>query len=277
MATDKPGSLMCSLKNTEDLLERLEAMSEHELSELDASLKNEPAPRDLLADICKTIVSSHTFDGFRYLKSRRSIIKKTEDLEFEIHFQSSRWNQRGLIASLSPSVSLQSARLKKWRENQDEPIRTNGYVAGGMLHHILSETVRRKFPDCEWDFAERTTRSMVVGDMAAFIEKYAIPYFHLFQKPEIVIGRLINDVRDNRGSTSVPGFDIGSAIEYTKCFGSQDQAKDVLARSYDLYDGLIEKVANELSAFSSNGLSVNYPLGAGYAAEIAWLKLKYDL
>lgn len=63
-------------------------------------------PREVFTESCHQIAEAFEADGFKFVKSRMHMYRKTGKFREEIFFQSSRYNERGVIIQLTVHVHI---------------------------------------------------------------------------------------------------------------------------------------------------------------------------
>lgn len=106
-----------------------------------------------------------------------------------------------------------------------------------------------------------------------FLRAHALPYFDFFLDPDQVIEILVCGEKDNRGITSIPGLDIGPAVEYALCFGNLGIASAILRRRADLLGSLIGNEREQrFQAMTQAGMPRSVLDGPGFHDEIETIK-----
>lgn len=245
-----------------------------------------PAPRQVLRSAVSRLAEHFAPDGFAHFKSKNLLRKREGDLDFQLIFETHRHNIRGYWVFVSPYVLVDSNRLKDWRGRYGVGrikrrlfITTEGWVVRAMVHNIVSEDFYQQYPPTfRWNVADPAEFEPVTDDIADFMRIHALPYFALFREPEQVIAELITGAKNNRGLTSIPGFDLWASIEYTLCFGTLEQASAILHRNYELCRNLQgSEVEQRFAMFKQDGLDPSHIDGPGFQAEMAEIRANYDL
>lgn len=197
--------------------------------------------REIFDKCCIEIAASLANTGFQYRPSKHSAIRASGDLKFEIHFQSSFRNylvpdagadtpKRG-ISKLMPfgdfatygnvtlieHASVHSKILKNFRKSLRNSWTADGAVTGGQIGNLRSPARWVQF-----NLANPHTRTKAITEAHGLIDTVALPYFDLFKNPADVVARLLDG--------SMPWTWEPSALEYLCCFGSIDQALQLLKR-----------------------------------------------
>jgi hypothetical protein len=224
------------------------------------------AAREIFNQCCAEIAASLADADFQYRTSKHSAIRMSGDLTFEIHFQSSFRNYlvpneggdglKRVISKLIPlgdlatfgSVTLiehatvYSKMIKKFRESLPSIWTVNDAVTGGQIGNLRSPAKWIQF-----NLANPHTRTKVVAEAAKLIDTVALPYFELFKNPAEVIARLLD--------SSMPWTWEPSALEYVCCFGSKDQALQLLDRLINDSPARRAEYHGQLLRYRSDGLS----------------------
>ena len=147
------------------------------------------------------------------------------------------------------------------------------------LHNLFDEIEYRQMPATfRWNVADTETRTETIEDIVAFLRNYALLYFEQFTDSSAVISKLILGTKNCRGETSIPGFNLGNAIEYTLCFGALEQASAVLFRHNSLHaNSSGTEIEKRFATFNQEGLSVKQLNGPGFPTEIMQLAHIYEL
>lgn len=244
--------------------------------------------------------------GFRYRRSKPSLVRREGDFLHEISFHSSDRNiiipdgERDTLMqalqfygqkhrlSLTPelidtmvqssvtlqiTVSTRSGLMKEWRRQQLLPLRNDDYVAGDEIGRLrLPSSVAHFNP------GPIETRKQSIVEATVLLQDVALPFFNLFRKSEDLVTRLVEE--------DLPGFWEAPAFEYVLCFGGWDQGLALLARY--LRDRDVEKRFAELlpvfrterwRQLSLRQLEERMPLGghAERAGRLAQIAVAYSI
>jgi hypothetical protein len=90
------------------------------------------APRQVYLEACRAIADALAVDGFKYLRSRATLTRKTSDFGFSIHFQSSHHNVAGELVRMWIHAGVTSPALKSWRSTHPCLMGRSELVAGGQ-------------------------------------------------------------------------------------------------------------------------------------------------
>jgi hypothetical protein len=216
---------------------------------------------EVYARSCARIAASLAEDGFRFAKSGPHLTKKRSEFNFKISFRTSHNNIPGEHVALWIAASVCCSGLKRWREQQIKPYRTDDWLAGGVVHLLTGHKW------LEWELADPGTRDQTIQEVVSFLRKAILPYFHRFPDPDYVVLRLVEE--------EVPGLSIGSQVEFALWRGERNIAVRVLRQFLTHHPDLQAQILQEISNFRSKGFP-NHP-DSRYAQQIAWLSCAYDL
>lgn len=231
---------------------------------LHTASKDERTPREVFQEVCTNIASRLELENFQYLKSKKLIKKKQDDLTYIIKFSTSRWNIRSINVQLSASIEIYSETFSDWikqnrRFDDNGPFNALNWsgITGGGLHNIVTESIYQNYPGIfYWNVAHLERREEIIDDFEAFLRKFVLPYFELFSDPSKVIKTLITGDKDCRSDTSIPNLELSKAIEYALCFGTPQEAAMVLYRHNKLLSNLHgTEVERRFQTFKQSGLS----------------------
>jgi hypothetical protein len=185
--------------------------------------------REIFNKCCIEIAASLADTGFQYRPSKHSAIRASGDLKFEIHFQSSFRNYlvtdgdadrlKRVVSKLTSfgdfatfgnvtlieHASVRSNMLKNFRKSLPNSWTADDAVTGGQIGNLRSPAMW-----VEFNLANPYTRTKVITEA------------RLFKNPADVVARLLDG--------SMPWTWEASALEYVCCFGSRDQALQLLNR-----------------------------------------------
>lgn len=220
------------------------------------------APKDVYLSSCAAIGEALVAEGFKFAKSGPHISKVKTPFRYKVAFQSSHYNIPGRLVSLTMAANVRSTAFKKWRLEQTSPVRSDDWVAGGMVHLLGT--------DCtflEWELADPVTRLGTTREAVAFLKTVVLPFFELFSEPDAAIGHLKEG--------TIPNVDIGDAVEFALCFGSRANAQKILDSFVLSRPSLSDAIASAQRRYEDNGL----PRHAknAYAKRVAWLRVAYGL
>jgi hypothetical protein len=229
--------------------------------------------REIFNQCCAEIAAPLAETGFQYHPGKHSAIRASGDLKFDIHFQSSFRNYlvpdggtnslKRAVSKLMPygdfanfgnvtlieHASVSSKMMKKFRKSVHNGWTADDAVTGGQIGNLRSPTKWVQF-----NLANPHTRSEVIAKARQLIDTVALPYFELFNNPTDVVGRLLEG--------SMPWTWEPSALEYVCCFGSMDQALQLLNKFIN--DSPLRRVEyrDALLRFASDGLPDVWDSGA---------------
>lgn len=220
--------------------------------------------REIYNKCCIEIVASLAEIDFQYRPSKHSAVKASGDLKFKIHFQSSFLNYlvpdgcadrlKRITSELTPfgdfatfgnvtlveHASVHSKMLKNFRKSLPDCWTTDDVVTGGQIGNL-------QLPPkwVEFNLANPYTRAKVIAEARRLIDVVALPYFDLFKNPAKVVARLIDG--------SMPWTWEPSALEYVCCFGSTDQALQLLSRFINNSPSRAAEYRDALLRYRSDG------------------------
>ena len=213
------------------------------------------SPRDVYLAACAS-VGSHLEEsfGFKYSKSGPHARRRSEDLTFQISFQSDRNNVPGERVGLWVHGNVSSSRIKKWRESQSLSHPFN-YVAGGQLGNLQAN-------HCwlDWDLADATRRDEVIQDAIRAIEDLAFPYFAKFEDLPSLFELLVNE--------DLPAMDIDRVLEFLMCFADQSTARLAAQNFLKRRPDLVGAYRRDCERYAECGLDSQRP--SGYAQLLAF-------
>jgi hypothetical protein len=220
--------------------------------------------REIFNRCCIEIAASLADTGFQYRPSKHSAIRASGDLKFEIHFQSSFRNYlvtdgdadrlKRVVSKLTSfgdfatfgNVTLiehalvRSKMLKNFRKSLPNSWTADDAVTGGQIGNLRAPAMWVDF-----NLANPYTRTKVITEARRLIDTVALPYFDLFKNPADVVARLLDG--------SMPWTWEASALEYVCCFGSLDQALQLLNRFINESPGRAAEYRDVLLRYRSDG------------------------
>ena len=220
--------------------------------------------REIFNQCCTEIAASLADTGFQYRPSKHSAIKASGDLKFEIHFQSSFRNflvtggdadrlkrvaskltSFGDLATfgnvtLIEHASVRSKILKNFRKSLPNSWTADDAVTGGQIGNLRSPAMW-----VEFNLANPYTRTEVITEARRLIDTVALSYFDLFKNPADVVARLLDG--------SMPWTWEASALEYVCCFGSMEQALQLLNRFINESPSRAAEYRDALLRYRSDG------------------------
>ena len=128
---------------------------------------------------CAAIAEALIPDGFRYLKSKHALDRTIDAFVHRVSFQSSQDNIAGQSVLMWMHANVRCKELAMWRSKQPNPLRTDDWVAGGMVHLLTQEHAM-----IEWQIADPTSRSATIADAQNFTKTVVLGYFALFEDPQ---------------------------------------------------------------------------------------------
>jgi hypothetical protein len=217
---------------------------------------------EVYADSCARIASAFENDGFRYAKSGPHMTRRRNGFAEKVVFQTSYHNIPGQHVSLSVAANVRSKKLKEWRNSQPVSLRKDDWVGGGMIHLLGTNQVY-----LTWELADPESREDTIADVVDTIRCFALPYFDHFQNIPACLGLL--------AEYNLPTMDIGNVVEFTLCFGTQEQAQGILDRFLSERGDLADAIVEAKEKMRRQGLP-NHLLSA-YADQVAFLCLHYGM
>ena len=217
---------------------------------------------EVYADSCAKIAGAFESDGFRYAKSGHYMTRRRNGFSEKVAFQTSCHNIPGKHVALSVAANVRSKKLKEWRNSRPASLRKDDWVGGGMLHLLGTNQFYLK-----WELAEPETREDTIADVVDTIRSFALSYFDRFQNIPACIGFL--------AECDFPAMDIGNAVEFALCYGTRNQAQNILDRFLAERKDLADAVAEAEKKMRRQGIP-DYVLSA-YADQVAFLRLHYGM
>ena len=199
------------------------------------------APRQVYLEACRAIADALAVDGFKYLRSRATLARKTSDFGFSIHFQSSHHNVAGELVIMWIHAGVTSPALKSWRSTHPCLMGASDMVAGGQIGNLV-----RPESWMEWNMASEKQREAEVADAVAAIRELAYPYFAVFDDVAAVRARLIAE--------DVPSMWLSSALDFLMCFGSRDDALALARRVFLEKDDIQDRYRSSLAQYQTLGM-----------------------
>jgi hypothetical protein len=123
----------------------------------------------------------------------------------------------------------------------NQPLAAGDGVTGGQIGNL-----QPKPKWIEFNLANPHRRASVIGEVIALIRRVALPYFARFAEPARVIEGLLDG--------SMPWMWEPSALEYTACFGTQQQARDLLWQYLRMRPNQIEDYRRLIVEYGANGI-----------------------
>ncbi len=215
-----------------------------------------PAPKIVFEDACTQLVAATS--GYKYLKSARRLRRKEGDFVCDVAIGTSPHNVRGALVALDLAANVRSRDLEAWRAREGG-IRTNDFVAGGMLHLVRGESM-----PIQWNVADDALRADVIAEVAQVIEVDIEPWFASFADRLALFERLRRE--------DVPALFLADAIELALCYAQRDVARIVLQRFLAARSDLVPEIERAIATEQAKPA-----VGHGYARQIAWLATRHDL
>jgi hypothetical protein len=168
--------------------------------------------------------------------------------------------------TLIAHAAVHSRALKLWRESLTQPLATGDVVTGGQIGNLQ---VKPKW--IQFNLANPRRRAEVIGDAIGLIRRVALPYLDRFAEPVRVIDGLLDG--------TMPWMWEPGALEYTSCFGTLQQAHDLLWHYLRMRPNQIEEYRRFISEYRENGIPEAFDSAApGRLAKAALvLGLELDL
>ena len=219
-------------------------------------------PRDVYLGACEAIAQSLAPDGFHYVKSKQALDRTVGAFVHRVSFQSSHNNIAGQSVVMWMHGNVRCKEFAAWRSQQSNPLRTDDWVAGGMVHLLTPERAM-----IEWQLADPTSRSATIANAQEFVRTVVLGYFALFEDPQRTVAELL------RGPISA--FSIGDQIEFLLCFAGPREASQILQRFVDQHGDLHSHMRRAIEQVERKGLPEYRP--SAYADVVAWLGKAYEL
>ena len=219
-------------------------------------------PRDVYVGACAAIAEALIPDGFRYLKSKHALDRTLGAFVHHISFQSSHENIAGQSVVMWMHANVRCKELATWRSKQSNPLRTDDWVAGGMVHLLT-----RDHAMIEWQLADPTSRSATIANAQQFAKNIVLGYFALFEDPQQTVAELL--------AAPINAFNIGDQIEFVLCFAGPAEANQILQRFVDHRSDLHDQMRRAIERVEREGLPDYSP--SGYAHVVAWVREVYGL
>lgn len=125
-------------------------------------LKTEPGkPKEILNDSCEQIAEAFTSGGYRYLKSKRHLVRESDGLRYEVTFQTSRMNTAGAYVQLEVSLSLHAGEKKSEAK----------MIACADLGELSSPAT-----EYYWNLVFRSRRKRIIKKVIKLLNAKGIPW-----------------------------------------------------------------------------------------------------
>jgi len=221
--------------------------------------------RKIYNTACAQIAADLAQEGFEYRPSKHTLVRNDGDLTREITFQSSFRNftlpeqATGVLhrtISLLPLVGeiaafgsvtliahtgIHSKTFKLWRASQKQPLGSDDLITAGQIGNLQA-----KPKWLEFNLANPQRRDRLISEVVELIRTIALPYLARFSNPQEVIAGLI-------GGT-MPWWWEPSALEYIACFGTTEQARDLLERYIRMRPGQEREYRDRLKEYRKQGI-----------------------
>jgi len=219
-------------------------------------------PRDVYVAACSEIAHALVPEGFRYLKSKQVLDRTVGAFVHRVSFQSSGDNIAGQSVVMWMHANVRCNELATWRSRQSKPLRTDDWVAGGMVHLLTREHAM-----IEWQLADPTSRPAAIADAKDFARAVVLGYFKLFEDPQRTVAELLK--------APINAFSIGDQIEFALCFTGPREANQILQRFVEQRSDLHSQMRRAIERVEREGLP-EYP-STGYPDVVAWVRKAYGL
>ena len=219
-------------------------------------------PRDVYVAGCAAIAQSLVPDGFHYAKSKQALHRVVGSFVHHVSFQSSHNNIAGQSVVMWMHANVRCRELGAWRSRQSTPLRTDDWVAGGMVHNLAPEHAM-----IEWQLADPASRSATIANAQEFARTVVLGYFALFEDPQRTVVELLR--------APINAFSIGDQIEFVLCFAGQREGNRVLQRFVDLRSDLRNQMRRAIERVGREGLPEHPP--SAFADVVAWVGKAYGL
>ena len=169
-------------------------------------------PKEIITAACCEIAGQLQPEGYKFLKSQMSIVKRVGELVFTVHFQSNRYNQRGESAEVWVSCSVEN---KKYNESY------YGHNLGTISHMNFTG----------WEFYGEENYNRSVKDILQRLQTFFIPLTHRFVND---MDRLVLDVVDKGfyPDNETTGYAISA--EFLLRYGNIGLVQKAIQKYYDL-------------------------------------------
>lgn len=149
-------------------------------------------PRDAILDGLQIVGGAIAEDGYNFSPSGPKFVRKCGDLSFQISIQSDRNNVAGQRAAVWVHASVYSRAFTAWsKKHSSDWIRPNAPfplpIFATQLGYLCEPAGWM-----EWDFAEKSKRRFVAGNLIASIQAGAYPLFSTFEARMEDIARLVD-------------------------------------------------------------------------------------
>ena len=128
---------------------------------------------DVFMSACLQVAADPRLEEFRWLKSKRQLVRKVDDVQHIIYFQTSYLNARGAQVLLDVGVNVRSSSLRDWR-TQRGVARPNDWIAGLLLGYLSPDRHTKRWNVGGSGFV------LVVEEIRGLLADYAVPFFEAF-------------------------------------------------------------------------------------------------
>ena len=219
-------------------------------------------PRDVYVAACAAIAQALAAEGFRYLKSKGVLDRTAGAFAHHVSFKSSRNNIAGQSVVMWMYAHVRCKELAAWRSRQSSPLRTDDWLAGGMVHLLTDEHAM-----IEWELADPASRSAAIANAQEFARTVVLGYFKLFEDPQRTVAELVK--------APINAVSLGDQVEFALCFAKPSEALQILQRFVDQRSDLHNQMRRAIERVERGGLP-EYP-STGYADVVAWVRKAYGL
>jgi hypothetical protein len=200
-------------------------------------------PQDAIRSALQLVAAELANDGFAFVPSRPKFVRRSGDLSFEVHFQSSRWNTTGHIATVVASIGIFSKIYTRWcRQHSSEWIRPKAPFPLPFLGAHLGY-VRNPREWIDWDFADPRMRAQRAAELTSEI-RAAYPIFAVAERGFPTLEDIMLCLEH-----SPEGM-----IEYLLASGRSETATLAFDRYLDTVPGLRKDFEKHRAKFARNGL-----------------------
>ncbi|MDU1890222.1 MAG: DUF4304 domain-containing protein [Dysgonomonas sp.] len=167
-------------------------------------------PKDIVIAACQEITDS--LDGYRFLKSKREIVKKVGEFLFTIYFQSNRYNEKGISTDIWVNCSI---------ENMTFDECYYGHNLGTISHNNFTV----------WKLYGKDNYESSVDDIKRRLQNYFLPMTERFIND---IDNLVTDVVDKGfyPDNETTGYVISP--HFILRYGNLDLLTKAIQKDYDL-------------------------------------------
>ena len=199
-------------------------------------------PREVFLDAVQLLVQPLEALGFTYARSGPHATRRRGHVIAKVHFGSSSLNVPGELVSLSTSIGIHDRTMGAWRKADGHSRRADDRVSTMHLGHLLDPPVA-----LDWNLADRAKRQATIEDIAATIDRHAIPFIEeitqLLADPDLAPERLAGFVESE------------ALVEYFVRAGRLDDA-GALVTAYlaGFPEGVLARIHAQIARFRSEGL-----------------------